>query len=150
MSQLLSSSTADEYRAVVRDAVDRVADRLRRAEQPFSGASRAQLQALVDAVDLDEPGAGTASALAELTDYYLPNAIWFHDPAYVAHLNCPIVLPAVAAEAVIAAVNPSLDTYDQSAIGTLMERRLIEWTAGRIGYADGDGVFTSGGSQSNL
>jgi L-2,4-diaminobutyrate decarboxylase len=149
-SALLSSSTADEYRAVVVDAVDRVAASLRRTTQPFSGASREHLQSLVDAVDLDAPGTGTAAALAELDDYYLPNAIWFHDRAYVAHLNCPVVLPAVAAEAVIAAVNASLDTYDQSTIGTLMERRLVEWTAERIGYADGDGVFTSGGSQSNL
>ncbi|NQX28793.1 pyridoxal-dependent decarboxylase [Microbacteriaceae bacterium VKM Ac-2854] len=150
MPQLLSSSTADEYRAVVVDAVERVAASLRRTTQPFSGASREHLQSLVDGVDLDAPGAGTAAALAELSDYYLPNAIWFHDPAYVAHLNCPVVLPAVAAEAVIAAVNPSVDTYDQSTIGTLMERRLVTWTAERIGYADGDGVFTSGGSQSNL
>lgn len=150
MPHILTAATADEYRAVVVDAVDRVAARLRSTTQPFSGASRDHLESLVDAVDLDAPGAGTAAALAELGDYYLPNAIWFHDPAYVAHLNCPVVLPAVAAEAVIAAVNPSLDTYDQSAIGTLMERRLVEWTAGRIGYAAGDGVFTSGGSQSNL
>ncbi len=35
--------------------------------------------------------------------------------------------------------------------GTLIERRLVDWTTGRIGFADGaDGVFTSGGTQSNL
>src|SRR5690606_21572369 len=33
-----------------------------------------------------------------------------------------------------------------------MERHLIDWTAGRAGYPDAtrDGIFTSGGSQSNL
>ena len=31
-----------------------------------------------------------------------------------------------------------------------MERKLVDWTCGRIGFAAGDGVFTSGGTQSNL
>ncbi|GAA3233343.1 lysine decarboxylase DesA [Streptomyces thermocoprophilus] len=54
-------------------------------------------------------------------------------------------------EAVLSAVNSSLDTWDQSAGGTLIERKLIDWTAARIGLGpSADGVFTSGGSQSNL
>ena len=45
----------------------------------------------------------------------------------------------------------SLDTWDQSAGATLIERRLVDWTAQRIGLGPAaDGVFTSGGSQSNL
>jgi L-2,4-diaminobutyrate decarboxylase len=43
-----------------------------------------------------------------------------------------------------------VDTYDQSLVATLMEQRLVRWTAGRIGFGAGDGVFTSGGTQSNL
>jgi L-2,4-diaminobutyrate decarboxylase len=62
-----------------------------------------------------------------------------------------VVLPALLGEAVLSAVNSSLDTWDQSAGGTLIERRLIDWTAARIGLGpDADGVFTSGGTQSNL
>jgi L-2,4-diaminobutyrate decarboxylase len=56
----------------------------------------------------------------------------------------------VGAEAMLAAINTSVDTYDQSTVATLMEQRLVAWTAGRIGFAAGDGVFTSGGTQSNL
>ena len=59
-------------------------------------------------------------------------------------------LPAVLAEGIIAAVNTSVDTWDQSAGGTLVEQRLIRWTAGRIGFGDtADGVFTSGGTEAN-
>ena len=48
-------------------------------------------------------------------------------------------------------MNSSLDTFDQSAGGTFIERHLIDWTASRIGFGrTADGVFTSGGSQSNL
>ena len=150
MHQLLSATSADRYVEAMRETVDRLAGRLRDTSQPFSGASRAQLQELVDAVDLDADGLGTRSALREADDLVGEHAVWFHHPAYAAHLNCPVAVPAVVAEAIIAAVNPSLDTYDQSTIGTLMERKLVDWTCGRIGFAAGDGVFTSGGTQSNL
>lgn len=150
-SALLRNATAEHYAATVHAVVDDVAGRLAAVTQPFSGASRAELQALVDAVDLDGPGTGTAEALAEVADLYATHAIWFHDPAYVAHLNCPVTIPAVAAEAMLAAINTSVDTYDQSTVGTLMEQRLVRWTADRIGFGPAaDGVFTSGGTQSNL
>ena len=43
------------------------------------------------------------------------------------------------------------DDDDQSTTATLMERRLVAWTAGRAGLGPAaDGVFTSGGTQSNL
>ncbi|UJP40825.1 pyridoxal phosphate-dependent decarboxylase family protein [Cellulomonas palmilytica] len=150
MHELLSAASADAYVDAMRGTVDRVATRFRTTTQPFSGASREHLQALVDAVDLDGPGHGTATALREVDELFAQHAVWFHDPAYAAHLNCPVAVPAVAAEAVLAAINPSVDTYDQSTVGTLMERRLVAWTAGRIGFPAGGGVFTSGGTQSNL
>jgi L-2,4-diaminobutyrate decarboxylase len=151
-SALLTTSTADEYERLTGAAVARIADRFRTTRQPFSGESRAHLQHLVDAVDLDAPGTGLDDALREVDELFTANAVWFHDPAYQSHLNCPVALPAVAAEAVLAAVNSSVDTYDQSAVGTLIERRLVDWTAERIGFdpATRDGVFTSGGTQSNL
>ncbi|MCB7137478.1 pyridoxal phosphate-dependent decarboxylase family protein [Cellulosimicrobium marinum] len=149
-SALLTSASAATYARTLHGVVDDVAARLAAVTQPWSGASRDQLAALVDAVDLDGPGAGTDAALRETAALYATHAVWFHDPAYAAHLNCPVVLPAVGAEAMLAAVNTSVDTYDQSTVATLMERRLVAWTAARVGYASGDGVFTSGGTQSNL
>jgi L-2,4-diaminobutyrate decarboxylase len=147
---LLTRSTVTDYTEHLDRATGLVASRVASVRQPFSGASRAELQHLVDSVDLESAGVGTAEALREVDDLFLEHAVWFHEPAYAAHLNCPVALPAVAAEAILAAVNPSVDTYDQSTVGTLMERRLVEWTSQRIGFAAGDGVFTSGGTQSNL
>lgn len=77
--------------------------------------------------------------------------MYFHDVKYAAHLNCPVVIPALVGEAVLSAVNSSMDTWDQSAEATLIERHLIDWTSGRLGLGPtADGIFTSGGSQSNL
>ncbi|MFI2296292.1 pyridoxal phosphate-dependent decarboxylase family protein [Isoptericola sp. NPDC019571] len=150
-SALLGAATAADYAGALHAVVDDVAARFETVRQPFCGASRRELQALVDAVDLDGPPVGTPEALRESADLYASHAVWFHHPAYTAHLNCPVALPAVGAEAMLAAINTSVDTYDQSTVATLMEQRLVEWTAGRIGFPAGsDGVFTSGGTQSNL
>ncbi|MEV0845588.1 aspartate aminotransferase family protein [Streptomyces sp. NPDC049954] len=150
-SQLLNDLNAEGYRRSVTEGVERVAARLAGTRRPFTGATPDQLAPRIDAVDLDSPLHDSAAALDELETLYLRDAVYFHHPRYLAHLNCPVVIPAVLGEAVLSAVNSSLDTWDQSAGGTLIERRLIDWTAGRIGLGPGaDGVFTSGGTQSNL
>ncbi|MEV6328419.1 aspartate aminotransferase family protein [Streptomyces sp. NPDC051909] len=150
-SHLLNDTTADVYRRSVTEGVERVARKLATARGPFTGVTPAELAPVVDAVDLDKPLGDASAALDELEEVYLRDAVYFHHPRYLAHLNCPVVIPAVLGEAVLSAVNSSLDTWDQSAGGTLIERRLIDWTAARIGLGPlADGVFTSGGTQSNL
>ncbi|WP_409057816.1 pyridoxal phosphate-dependent decarboxylase family protein [Streptomyces sp. SYP-A7185] len=150
-SHLLNDTTAERYRSSVTEGVERVAARIATTSRPFTGISVDELAPRIEAVDLDEPLHDTIAALDELDELYLRDAVYFHHPRYLAHLNCPVVIPAVLGEAVLSAVNSSLDTWDQSAGGTLIERRLIDWTAGRIGLGPAaDGVFTSGGSQSNL
>ncbi|MDF3297647.1 pyridoxal phosphate-dependent decarboxylase family protein [Streptomyces tropicalis] len=150
-SHLLNDRTAEHYRRSVTDGVERVAARLAATGQPFTGTTVDALAPRVDGIDLDRPLHDTAAALDELEEVYLRDAVYFHHPRYLAHLNCPVVVPAVLAEAVLSAVNSSLDTWDQSTGGTLIERRLVDWTAARIGLGPAaDGVFTSGGTQSNL
>jgi L-2,4-diaminobutyrate decarboxylase len=141
----------DGYTAGVHRAASVLAERVRAVRKPYSGAGVAQLAAIVDGVDLDRPLGHVDAALDEVARLYLDHAVWFHEPAYVAHLNCPVAIPALTAEVLLSAVNSSVDTWDQSTTGTLIERRLVDWTAGRIGFGpDADGVFTSGGTQSNL
>ena len=150
-SHLLNDATAESYRRSVTEGVERVADKLATTRRPFTGVTPAELAPVIDAVDLDRPLGDASAALDELEDVYLRDAVYFHHPRYLGHLNCPVVIPAVLGEAVLSAVNSSLDTWDQSAGGTLIERKLIDWTTGRIGLGRAaDGVFTSGGTQSNL
>ncbi len=148
---LFNDRTVHRYRDSLRQGIDRVAARVAHTRRPFSGITPGELAPEVAGVDLDRPLGDPAAALDELEDVYLRDAVYFHHPRYLAHLNCPVVIPALLGEAVLSAVNSSLDTWDQSAGTTLIERRLIDWTARRIGLpATADGVFTSGGTQSNL
>ncbi|MFE3605008.1 pyridoxal phosphate-dependent decarboxylase family protein [Streptomyces goshikiensis] len=150
-SHLLNETTADIYRRTVTEGVERVAAKLATTERPHTGISVDELAPVINGIDLDRPLEDPAAVLDELEDVYLRDAVYFHHPRYLGHLNCPVVIPAVLGEAVLSAVNSSLDTWDQSIGGTLIERRLIDWTAQRIGLGEGaDGVFTSGGSQSNF
>jgi len=150
-NHLFNSSNSDRYAANVLQGVNLVAATVARTTRPFTGATPAELADLVAAVDLENPLEDTTAALAELETLYLRDAVYFHDTKYAAHLNCPVVIPALVGEAVLSAINSSLDTWDQSAGATMIERRLIDWTAARLGLGpDSDGVFTSGGTQSNL
>ncbi|MFF4348763.1 lysine decarboxylase DesA [Streptomyces sp. NPDC001530] len=150
-SHLLNDTTAERYRRSVTEGIERVAAKLATTDRPFSGVTVDALAPRIERIDLDQPLHDTTAVLDELEEVYLRDAVYFHHPRYLAHLNCPVVIPAVLGEAVLSAVNSSLDTWDQSAGGTLIERKLIDWTNERIGLGPAaDGVFTSGGSQSNL
>ena len=124
---------------------------IRRAKKVHSGVNHQQLSQLVADIDLSQPLHSVDKALDEIKALYLDHAVYFHHPKYVAHLNCPVAYPAVIAEQLLSAINSSLDTWDQSAGGTLIEQKLIDWSVQRIGFdSHADGIFTSGGSQSNL
>ena len=148
---LFNARTTGRYTTDIMQGVNLVAATVAGTSKPFSGTSPGILAPTVDSIDLESPLPSTAAALAELTGAYLQDAVYFHDTKYAAHLNCPVVIPALVAEAILSAVNSSLDTWDQSAGATLIERRLIGWTAERLGLGTAaDGVFTSGGTASNL
>ncbi|WP_048680792.1 pyridoxal-dependent decarboxylase [Kocuria sp. HSID16901] len=147
---LLGMGSATEYRDRVTDMAERVAEHFRNVSSPATGTPLDELRRRVDAVDLDAEPVGGAGAIEEIDSLYLQEAVWFHHPDYLAHLNCPVDVNAVAAETALASVNTSVDTYDQSRVATLIERHVLAWAAEKIGFTQGDGIFTSGGTQSNL
>ncbi|MQA03418.1 MAG: pyridoxal-dependent decarboxylase [Streptosporangiales bacterium] len=148
---LLATDTVDDYRRTVIRGIEYVADHLAAVDRPTTGATPGDLEPVIAGIDLDRPIRDLTQALDELHRIYLRDAVYFHHPRYLGHLNCPITIPALLGEAILSSVNSSLDTWDQSAGATLIERRLVDWTAQRVGLGcRADGVFTSGGTQSNL
>jgi L-2,4-diaminobutyrate decarboxylase len=148
---LLSADNAHRFVQDAGTAALLAAAAIVRAQSPTTGPDPADLQESVSGVDLGAPLGSTEAALAEASSLYLDDAVYFHHPRYAAHLNCPVALPAVAAEALVTSINTSMDTWDQSAGATLIERRLVRWAADLAGLGPAaDGIFTSGGTQSNL
>ncbi len=149
---LLNSGTTGEFTGQSIQALQHAASHLARVSSPSTGATADELKPAIEAVDLSTPLSSLDETLSELSQLYLHDAIYFHDPKYAAHLNCPVLIPAVAAESLVTSINTSMDTFDQSAGATLIERKLIDFSAELIGFApaEADGIFTSGGTQSNL
>ena len=141
------------YQKSMNQTVNAVMEHLESRDNPFSGASVQMLKSRFSKVFIDDTSYGSTlhEVLDELKELYLNDAVSFHQRKYVAHLNCPILTPALAAEVIISSLNTSMDTWDQSAGGTLIELQLIDWTLNKIGYpVNSDGIFTSGGTQSNM
>jgi len=150
-SFLFNHDNASDYSDAMTQGIALIRKRLDAVQKPFSGVLPHELAGAFRSIDLDTPLPALNDALEEIEKLYLDHAIYFHHPRYVAHLNCPIVIPSILAELILSSVNSSLDTWDQSAGGTFIEQKLIDWTTARIGLgAEADGIFTSGGTQSNL
>lgn len=72
-------------------------------------------------------------------------------PHTVAHLHCSPTLAALGAEALLSALNQSMDSWDQAPLASHVEKSVVSEMARVIGYTDdSEGVFTSGATQSNL
>ena len=123
-----------------------------RTTGPFSGADPVGARG-GDRGDRSVPGRGrrrSRTLLAQLGDDVLAHGVNVADPRCAAHLHCPTLLPAAAAELAIGATNQSLDSFDQAPAATLVEDHLVRWLAATLGFATGSGVLTSGGTASNL
>lgn len=148
---IFNDKSLNYYQESLLKGIELIQKSMSAAGKPFSGILPQDLAAQFKQIDLNQSCAQLGDALAEIEELYLNHAVYFHHPHYVAHLNCPIVIPAILAELLLTSINSSVDTWDQSAGGTLIEQKLIDWTAEKIGLgAQADGIFTSGGTQSNL
>lgn len=148
---IFNQDSTNEWQKQIENGLQIIKSHINNKEKPFSGITPAELADQFRHIDLTQPLSGTRLALEELDDLYLQHAVYFHHPKYIAHLNCPTVVPAQLAELFISAINSSVDTWDQSAGGTLIEQKVIDWTLARIQFGpQSDGIFTSGGTQSNL
>jgi L-2,4-diaminobutyrate decarboxylase len=101
---------------------------------------------------LPAQGVGPVAALAPLATALAAGTADPADPRCAGHLHCPPLAVAVAAEVVAAALNPSLDSWDQGPSATELEPHVVRALAGLVGYDTGvaGGVITSGGTESNL
>lgn len=150
-AHLFNSSNLRYWKQGLLQALESVRATVASVDQPSSGILPHELADAFLGIDLNQSLPGLTEALVEVEQLYLKDAIYFHHPRYMAHLNCPVVVPAIVAEVMAASVNTAVETWDQSAGGTFIEQMLIDWTTEKIGLgSQADGVFTSGGSQSNL
>jgi L-2,4-diaminobutyrate decarboxylase len=118
-------------------------------DRAYSGKNIAALSALVGTDFLPDSGF-SAEQIADTLRTVVSNSVAVSHPNTAAHLHCPPLLAALAAEVVISALNQSMDSFDQAPMATVVEQKLIRWLHAEAGLpATAGGTFTTGGSQSN-
>ncbi|HEY3868897.1 MAG TPA: pyridoxal-dependent decarboxylase [Actinocrinis sp.] len=112
---------------------------------------------------LPEQGVG-AEALIRLAALLEAESVQSRHPLTAAHLHCPALPVAVAADGLTAALNTSLDSWDQCAAPAVIEDELVATMCGLCYGAPGagpppsaehggwnpGGTVTTGGTESNL
>ena len=119
-------------------------------DKMYTGGSIKELRSAI-AFNPSKGGLGVEKSLERMVELFLNKSLKVHHPHSLAHLHCPTMVTSQIAEVLINATNQSMDSWDQSPAGSLMEVQLIDWLRQKVGYGAGQaGVFTSGGTQSNL
>ncbi|NEB75112.1 aminotransferase class V-fold PLP-dependent enzyme [Streptomyces sp. SID14478] len=100
---------------------------------------------------LPEHGTGADDALRTLVTALTEGAADPADPLCAAHLHCPPLAVATAADLAASALNPSMDSWDQAPAASTLED-LLTTTLARETYgahADADALVTTGGTEAN-
>lgn len=95
-------------------------------------------------------GAAPITNLDDLATKLLASSPHQHSPRYMGH-QVAAALPRASLLALLGAVlNNGMAAYESGPAVTVMERRVIEWMGRAIGFREGGGILTSGGSLGNL
>jgi L-2,4-diaminobutyrate decarboxylase len=117
---------------------------------PYSGKSPAELATLLDGEILPQVGSPLGEVLGKVRAIIAHSVAVTH-PNTIAHLHCPPLIASLVAEVIIAALNQSMDSFDQAPAATMLELAIVRWLCEEAGLPAGsDAVFTSGGTQSNF
>lgn len=148
----LGSEQGDRlYRGAMNHAIDAVLGSVAGRDDPYSGASPGALAAQFDEPVVPEHGQGLHTTVDEVQASVLDHSVDTSNPRCAAHLQCPPMVPGLVAEALLTALNQSLDSFDQAPAATVLEERVVDALRDLFDLpTDADGVFTSGGTQSNF
>lgn len=98
-------------------------------------------------------GVGASSALRALVGALAQGAADPADPHCAAHLHCPPLAVAAAADLAASALNPSMDSWDQAPAASELESLVCGGLARLVfpggGGARPDALVTTGGTESN-
>jgi L-2,4-diaminobutyrate decarboxylase len=139
------------YHAAMDAAQTVIIEKFAILEQAYSGKSIAALQSELKASSEFMEAQSLPDVIEHIGEQIVENLINVNHPHCIAHLHCPPLIASIAAEVIISATNQSMDSWDQSAAATLVEQYVVDWFCKQYSLGkQADGVFTSGGTQSNF
>jgi L-2,4-diaminobutyrate decarboxylase len=138
-----------------RENADRFRDVIARdLDSSRAGAGKVLVQRPIDDIlrelDFDRVVADGRADLAALAGIVLENSNHLRHPRYMGHQVAIPMLPSVFADLVNGVTNNGMAVYEMGPAQTAIEKAMVRWMLGKVGWPAGDGVFTHGGSLGNL
>lgn len=146
-----SNESINSYKHNIQDAVEIITNNLNK-NIVFSGKNAKQLKNIVSDFKIGKQSKNLENIIENQLNDIFKNSLNINSLTSMAHLHCPVMIPSLIAEMFIAALNQSMDSWDQSLIATYIEQNITYWLSSLIyeNNKKSDGIFTSGGTQSNL
>lgn len=142
----------EHYHQILIQTVEAMTGSLNRTQRAGPTHNAQQLEAnLVNISTMTESGLNFGQVLENAMEHIVDQSVYPHHPNCCAHLHCPPLIPAIAAEVILSTLNQSMDSWDQAPAATHIEQQLVQWLCQLVGFNNvADGSFTSGGTQANL
>ena len=154
MNQIFLTSenqSKEEYKKLITQTAEAIANAFA-DDRAYSGPTPDELKKIIaqDTI-LPKKGLGFEKVFELTKEKILPNLLRTPSSDYMAHLHGPSLVETIASELIISTFNQSMDSWDQSPVATEIELEVTKHLCALYGYdiSKADGVFTSGGSQSN-
>jgi len=148
-----NSSSLETFQEAIEKSVVALSEALETFDSASVNAGPSSLAALVDTLcDFKYSGRRIDDIIERHFGLQVKHGVLPTNPLCAAHLHCPVSIASIVAEVILSSLNQSMGTWDQAPIATHMETKFIRWFATHIGFSEeqADGVFTSGGTLSNL
>jgi L-2,4-diaminobutyrate decarboxylase len=101
-------------------------------------------------VDFDRAVAEGKGDLARLARIVLANSNRLRHPRYMGHQVSVPMIPSILADLLIGFLNNGMAVYEMGPAGTAIEKGVVRWMLGKVGWPQGDGVLVHGGTLGNL
>ncbi|NJK34066.1 MAG: aspartate aminotransferase family protein [Oscillatoriales cyanobacterium SM2_2_1] len=101
--------------------------------------------------EIPEHGRPMVDLMAELRRTVIPHSLNLHHRGYMGHMDSVPLAITIWADALIAALNNNMLSYELAPFFTDLEQQLIHWFSQLFGLGDSaGGTLTAGGSLANL
>ncbi|MFI6596470.1 pyridoxal phosphate-dependent decarboxylase family protein [Nonomuraea sp. NPDC050536] len=138
-----AGATVDELAAYVEES-QRGTARVIRRTPPRELAEKLGLGELI------RKGGMTPETYREFLRTFLDEGTRLHHPAYLAHQSAVPDFPAALADFIHGAINNPMAVYEMGAASATVEFEVLRWMLEKVGFPEGGGVLTHGGSLANL
>lgn len=147
-----SDSSLSNYAQAIDQTTSLLIGAIKEKASIYSGKKSKDYDDLLAYLSISEQPESLDKCLDNIIPQLVEHSLWVNSPKSMAHLHCPVTLASLAAEQCISLLNQSMDSWDQSPLATYIEQHLIDQLKARLFTKPtaADGVFTSGGTQSNL